>query len=96
MRKLHNHFYIIKDEILECKFCGKKFKRLHLIKHVRMAHPKEIFEESADRNIYRCSKCDKNFFIERGMIFWYLCTCTQCAQVESNKSEKNITWTYEG
>ena len=50
----------------KCPYCEKVcLNRLQKLKHLRMAHPKECFASSSESDIFRCSKCDKKFFVKR-------------------------------
>ena len=63
----------------KCPYCEKVcLNRLQKLKHLRMAHPKECFANSSESDIFRCTKCDKKFFVKRAcenhefkVAFWH-------------------------
>ena len=54
-----------------CKFCGKQCKQSIISRHIRMAHPKECFEEKAlNTPGLKCSICDERYLQKSGRTFF--------------------------
>ena len=67
----YTYFNKGEDITITCKFCGKQCKQSIISRHIRMAHPKECFEEKAlNTPGLKCSICDERYLQKSGKAFF--------------------------